>query len=561
MGTTESIIDAPAQNTLRSLLLESCDRHASHPALASVGESALSYADVLAHATHAARRLSDLGVRFGDRVALLAENSPWWGVWYLAIAASGAVVVPILTEFSGGEIARILDHAEPSALVVSERMRTVVEQRGEPMVEAAEPIDDGRPAASPSETVNPNDPFAAEIDPDALAAIIYTSGTTGSPKGVMLTHGNLVSNMKAARALVTIGPGDVLLSILPLAHTYECTIGFLIPFASGAEVRYLAGPPAISRLLQALERVRPTMMLTVPLIMEKVYAARVAPILHKLPRWLASFPPVRRLIHRIAARRVHQAFGGRLRFYGIGGAPLSAQTERFLHEGRFPYAIGYGLTESAPLLAGSNAGDTRFRSTGPAVSGIELRLAPVDTERVTEDGVGEIQARGPSIMVGYYKNEEATRAVFTEDGWLRTGDLGSFDKRGFLYVRGRIKDLILGAGGENIYPEEIEARIDADPLVEESLVIARGAELVARVRLNAERLAERLAGHAGEADVSRLDPQALAPHAHSVLAELRSRVNEQLARFSRISEMVLETEELKRTPTRKIKRYLYEQST
>jgi long-chain acyl-CoA synthetase len=490
-------------------------------------------------------------------VALVAPNAPEWGIWYLAITSMGAVVVPILTDFGPDDVARILDHAEPTAIITSPQTARLVTARTEPEIDLlslAELTDSSAPDPEPPYPTLVGSPEwpGTEPEADTLAAIIYTSGTTGNPKGVMLSHRNLTANMVAARSLVDIGTKDRFLSVLPMAHTYECTIGFLVPFSCGATVTYLTGPPAISRLLPALAEVRPTMMLTVPLIMEKVYSGRVAPVLAKLPAWLAGLRPLQWLIHRIAARKVYAAFGGALHFYGIGGAPLSPNAERFMRDGRFPYAIGYGLTETAPLLAGTNARNTRFRSTGPAVPGIELRLGSVTTGIPLEPGVGEIQARGPSVMMGYYRNPDATAEVFTEDGWFRTGDLGSFGNDGYVFVRGRSKNLILGPSGENIYPEEIEAAIDADPLVEESLVLSRGAELVARVRLNVESLAERI-GAAAES----IDMETLRTQGEQILADLRERVNARLNRFSRLSVMVLQTEAFERTPTKKIKRYLY----
>jgi long-chain acyl-CoA synthetase len=298
-----------------------------------------------------------------------------------------------------------------------------------------------------------------------------------------------------------------------------------------------------------LERVRPTIMLSVPLIIEKIYRARVVPKLAKLPGFLRKFPPTRTLFHRLAAGKLKKTFGGRLRVFGIGGAPLGPDAERFLRDGKFPYTIGYGLTETAPLLAGTAPFDTRFRSTGPAVPGVELRLEP------QEEGsaVGEIQARGPNVMLGYFKNPEATEEAFTDDGWFRTGDLAWMDSDGYVYVQGRVKTLIVGPSGENIYPEEIEATIESDPLVEESLVLSQGGKLIARVRLNLDALAERLGTL-----VSELDPQTVRQAAGQLLEDLRRSVNGELNRFSRLARMVLQIEEFERTPTRKIKRFLYQ---
>lgn len=553
--------------TLRDILTEGSQRYRDLPALARMGGEGYTYREVHESAVRAAGLLLERGIVAGDRVALLSENRPEWGVWYFAVTAMGAVVVPILTEFRKGEVGRIIEHAAISAVVVSTSMRRLCDDVDAIDIEAC------RRDADPGQ----NNPIAeAAIDQDTLAAIIYTSGTTGEPKGVMLSHGNLVTNASGAKSLVTVGPEDRFLSILPLAHTYECTIGFLAPYLAGASITYLDGPPAFSKLLPALARVKPTMMLSVPLIMEKIYQSKVRPAVRKLGL-AGRISPIRRIVHRIAAAEVLKTFGGSLRFFGIGGAALSPETERFLREGRFPYAIGYGLTETAPLLAGTSAENTRFRAAGPAIPEVEIRLAPLGGE-ATDEGtlsplsgpesaagrtparrrsrrlpaVGEVQARGPNVMLGYFKNPDATSEAFTDDGWFKTGDIGSFDADGYLSIRGRLKTMLLGPSGENIYPEEIEAAINAEAVVEESLVLSAGDQLVARVRLNVEALAERIG-----AISANLDGDTFRRVGEDALTEIKTAVNARLNRFSRIAKMVLQTESFERTPTRKIKRFLY----
>jgi long-chain acyl-CoA synthetase len=296
-------------------------------------------------------------------------------------------------------------------------------------------------------------------------------------------------------------------------------------------------------------------MLAVPLIIEKIHRTRVVPKLAKLPARLRRLPPARRLLHRVASKKLERSFGGRLRVFGIGGAPLAPDAERFLRDGRFPYTIGYGLTETSPLLAGTAPFETKFRSTGPAVPGVELRIAPSREGSQAGTGeVGELQARGPNVMRGYFKNPEATKEAFTEDGWFRTGDLAAMDDDAYVYVQGRVKTLIVGPSGENIYPEEIEATIETNPLVEESLVLSKEGNLIARVRLNLDALAEQLGTL-----VSELDPQTVRKAGAQLLEDLRRQVNARLNRFSRLTKMVLQLQPFERTPTRKIKRYLYQQ--
>jgi long-chain acyl-CoA synthetase len=559
--------------TLKDLLLESADRHPDRPALALRGGHVYTYRETLITAASIAAAMQRRGVQPGDRVALLAENSPEWGMTYLGTTAMGAVIVPILTDFHAAQVESILRHAEPRLVVVSDALQSQVEGASQPApvvtIEAlaAEARAEGGAPGTSGPNIDPNEVFAARPDPDDVAAIIYTSGTTGSPKGVMLTHGNLMSNVLSTLDMVAVGEDDRLLSILPLAHTYECTIGFLIPFRAGASITYLSGPPVISSLLPALAEVKPTMMLSVPLIMEKIYRSRVAPVVAKLPGVLRRMRPVRVLVHRVAAGKVKRLFGGALRFFGIGGAALSEDTERFLREGRFPYAIGYGLTETSPLIVGTDAAHTRFRAAGRPIGGVEVRILPQtqndadvprDAVHATQAGgagidmLGEIQVRGPNVMKGYFRNPEATAETFTEDGWLRTGDLGTIDRRGYVYIRGRSKTTIIGPSGENIFPEEIEAAIEADEVVEESLVMSEAGSLVARVRINVEKLAERL----GDA-LPSVDLEGAREHAQDFLNDLRKRVNARLNRYSRVSKMDLQEEPFERTPTKKIKRFRY----
>jgi len=522
--------------------------YAKNPALRNLSEEGVTYEKLGERSRAVEAELERRGIGHGDRVVLLSENRPEWGIWYLGIVASGAVVVPILTDFHERQIAGIIEHSGPELVVVSDQMARAV--KGTKVERLA--IDElwTFPAAEPA-----REPKQAP-QPEDLAALLYTSGTTGTPKGVMLSHKNLLSNVAAGLDVFPIKADDRLLSILPLAHSYECTVGFLTPLRTGASITYLGGPPTISRLLPAFEEVHPTIMLSVPLILEKVYRAKVAPIFVKIPSWIGGFAPVRKLIHRIAVGKLKKQFGGSIRFFGLGGAPVSPATERFLLEGGFPYAVGYGLTETAPLLAGANVSSQRFRSTGPAVKGVELRLQPIEGGSAGKETTreGEIQARGANIMLGYYKNPEATNETFTEDGWFKTGDLGSFGKEGYLFIRGRAKSMILGPSGENIYPEEIEAEINSEPIVEESLVMSVGGTLVARVRLNAEAVAKQLGTMAEKVDVDAFRAQA-----NEVLERLRNEINSRLNRFSKVAKMVLQEEEFERTPTRKIKRFLYQQ--
>jgi long-chain acyl-CoA synthetase len=382
--------------------------------------------------------------------------------------------------------------------------------------------------------------------------ILYTSGTTGNPKGVMLTHRNLVSNAINTGQIQEVNRNDRMLSVLPLAHTYECTIGFIIPMMNGASVFYLEKPPTAAVLIPAMQEVKPTMMLTVPLIIEKIFKMQVLPKLtgSAMMRKLYSFPYFRKLFHGMAGKKLYKTFGGQLHFFGIGGAKLAADAEQFLRDAKFPYAIGYGLTETSPLLAGCTPSLTRYRSTGYGLPGQEIKIDNPDP--VT--GEGEILARGPNLMKGYYKDEKQTEEVFTVDGWFKTGDLGAFDKDNFLYIRGRLKNMVIGPSGENIYPEEIEAVINNQSHVLESVVYEMSGKLVARVHLNYEELekyCQELKESARNIQVNMSDL------VREKLNEIKQKVNSEVNRFSRLSMIVEQQLPFEKTPTQKIKRYLY----
>ncbi len=517
-----------------------------------------------------------LGVRKGDRVALLSQNMPNWGVSYLAVTSMGAVVVPILIDFSDFEISKILQHSESKVIIVSEKQAYKLQGVLPKTLKSAILADDLTEISLGNLELNgavvkaeprKNKGGALSVPEypaeDDLAAILYTSGTTGKPKGVMLSHKNILSNAVSTLGIQDVHPHDRLLSVLPLPHTYECTIGFVIPFMSGAAVSYLDKLPTPAVLLPAMEEVKPTMMLTVPLIIEKVYQNKVLPKLTGSPlmRGLSKVRAVKKFFHKMAGKKIYKAFGGHLHFFGIGGSKLSAATERFLRDAGFPYAIGYGLTETSPLLAGCGPKVTKFQSTGHVLPGQELRI--LDPDPYT--GEGEIIARGPMVMMGYYKEPELTEAVFTKDGWFKTGDLGVMDEDGYLFIRGRIKNIIISPTGENIYPEDIEAVINSERHVLESLVYELKGKLVARVHLNYEEIDRRyheLKESSGKSynemkETAGLLFEQIQAKAKQRLGEIQQKVNARLSRFSRLTFIEEQTEPFEKTPTKKIKRFLY----
>ena len=391
--------------------------------------------------------------------------------------------------------------------------------------------------------------------PDDLAVIIYTSGTTSKPKGVMLTHAALCAQVGISSGIFPVLPDDVFLSVLPLSHTYECSIGMIYPFSMGARVVYLDRPPTASALMPALRAVRPSVMLIVPLIIEKIYRHQVLAKFNSNGFWRTLYKVgfLRRYLHRVAGKKLLKLFGGRLRFLGIGGAKLDGGAEKFLLEAKVPYAIGYGLTETAPLLAGAAPSQVRLGSTGPQAPGVQLRLENINPDTRQ----GEVVALTPSVMLGYFKNPEATKEVFTDDGWFRTGDLGEFDKDGWLYIKGRLKNMIVGPGGENIYPEDIETVLNSHVYIADSIVTEQEGRLVALVHFNRDEIEAMIDNWREEWETKK---EAWEAKTEQLKKEIMDFVNAKVNRFSRISEVVEEKDDFAKTPTHKIKRFLYNRS-
>ena len=363
----------------------------------------------------------------------------------------------------------------------------------------------------------------------------------------MLSHKNLVTNAMSAYKQITIFPDDIFLSILPLAHTLECTVGLTVPILHGSSVHYIDKVPTPSVLLKAFSIVKPTMMVSVPLIIEKIYKNKVLPKFTSsfLMKFLYSIPFFRKKLNAVAGKKLIETFGGRLRFFGIGGAGLSRYVEQFLIEAKFPYIVGYGLTETAPLLAGSNIGETiKLGSTGLAMAGVELSIKDKDL-----NGRGEIIAKSPSVMMGYYKDEEKSAEVL-QDGWFLTGDLGYIDEDGFLFINGRSKNVIIGSGGENIYPEQIEATINQQEAILDSLIMQRDGKLVALIHLDYELIDKKF-------EANKNSDTYVKEEISKFLEEIRVEVNSQISSFSRMTKFIEQIEPFVKTPTKKIKRYLY----
>lgn len=542
-------------DTLYELARNSVEKFASRVAFSMFEGEQVTYEEVGRRMAHVQEILTGAGLGPGDKVALLSSNMPNWGVCYFAVTTAGMVAVPILPDFSGEELDMIIAHSEAKALLVSDRLFNKLSKH---TIDSLNVVVRTKNLKVTSQRVQAEGATAVPR-PEDVAVIIYTSGTTSKPKGVMLTHKALCAQVDISAAIFPVQTEDVFLSVLPLSHTYECSIGLIYPFSMGSRVVYLDRPPTASALMPALKRIRPTVMLIVPLIIEKIYRHQVLAKFNSNGFWrtLYRIGFMRRYLHRVAGRKLMEVFGSRLRFLGIGGAKLDGGTEKFMLEARIPYAIGYGLTETAPLLAGAAPSQVRLGSTGPQAPGVQLRLENINPETRQ----GEIVALSPSVMVGYYKNPEATKEVFTADGWFRTGDLGEFDRDGWLYIKGRLKNMIVGPSGENIYPEEIESVLNSHVCVADSIVTEQEGRLVALVHFNTEELeakfdewreAWEIQKEAWETRKSEWEIKM-----EQMKKEILDYVNAKVNRFSRISEVVEEKEDFVKTPTQKIKRFLY----
>ena len=539
--------------TFPALFGKAVEKYGDKNALAFVDEQPLTYNEVYHRINSLMCFLEDLGIKPGDRVAILGTNMPNWGIVYLAVSFMGAVVVPLLPDFMPGEIENILNHSGSKTIFISSSlMHKMGDVDGKALKHSIQ-LEDfcfaGPPTSSARYKLNSRAKGSYEVGEEDLVAIIYTSGTTGSSKGVMLSHKNISFNVLAGRKLKHVDEFDRFLSILPLSHTLENTVGFLIPLFNGACVYYLKKAPSPSVLIPALQKVKPTIILSVPMVIEKIYYNKIYPALYGkwILRTLMALGPIKRLLHRSAGKKLLKTFGGSLQFFGIGGAKLNRNVEIFLKQAGFPYAIGYGLTETAPLLAGAVVGETRIGSTGPAIEGIEMKINDPDPAT----GEGEIWARGPNVMKGYYKEPALTEKVLTKEGWFKTGDLGVFDGDGKLYIKGRLKNIIVGSSGENIYPEEIESVINNFRHVVESIVIQQKGKLVALVHMNLEEIDE--AYHHLREEVT----QFVEKKADELLQELKIYVNARVNKFSQLHSIKLQPDPFQKTATKKIKRFLY----
>lgn len=496
-----------------------------------------------------------IGLKKGEKIALCAKNSARWGIAFFSANTYEAVVVPILADFHPDSVNTLVDHSESTVLFTDNDIWAKLDITRMPTVKAVVSTADFKLLYAADENIrkandNLEDLFAEKypegfssadvaypIDNDKdLAIINYTSGTTSAPKGVMLRYECISANVEFGQIRIPSYPTDTIVSMLPMAHMYGMMFELIYPLCGGSSIYYLGKTPTPALLLGAMAEIKPYLVITVPLVMEKIFKSKVAPVINKpVMKVICAIPGINRIIFNKIRNTLLKAFGGNVREIVMGGAALNPDVEKWFRRFRLPYTVGYGMTEAAPLMAYEGWKDFAPKSCGKAINFVEVRIDSEDPY----NKVGEIQARGTNIMSGYYKNEEATKAAFTEDGWMRTGDLGLLDSKGNIFIKGRSKNMILSANGQNIYPEEIEAVVNNQPYVIESLVVNRGAKLVALIYLDAEKI-----------KAENVDAE---EHKKFIMTE----VNKSMPAYSKLNLVEIMEQPFEKTPKMSIKRFMY----
>ena len=507
-------------------------------------EGGYTFSSLKAKCDSLSKKLTQYGIGAGDKVAILSQSMPNWSVAFFSIVPFGRIAIPILPDSSQNEVTNILEHSESKVIFVSQKLMSKLSEECRAKMTLVIDMDTFEVIQSDEEKFT-CDGRTSVPTPEDIATIIYTSGTTGSAKGVVLSHRNLASNVITCYHSCKRTEKDRWLSVLPMAHTLEMTLSMLYPMYCGATVYYLPKPPVASLLMKALKMVKPTTMLTVPLIIEKVYKGSVLPTIQKSRTLTWMNEHMNGLMCRIIGMKLKATFGGHISFYGIGGAKLDPEVERFLLKAKFPYAIGYGLTETSPLLGYSMNRWRTVGSFGYPVYNVKLKLHNVNPET----GEGEVVAKGPNVMLGYYKDPKRTRSVFTEDGWFRTSDIAVQDEKGRFFIKGRNNNMILGPSGENIYPEEIENVINNVEGVSESIVVERDGKLVALVQPNENFIQWDKEGE--DKLYETLD---------AWKAKLLKVTNKNVSKASQVSSIEVMKEPFEKTATQKIRRFKYKDS-
>lgn len=546
-----------AQNFIKEYVEKSLKENWNNPAFSDYLGQTFTFSDVAKDIVRIHGILKTWGIKPGDKVALLGRNSSTWAVTYLATISYGAVIVPILADFAPADIHHIVNHSDSTILFTSDQIWENIDDSSMPHLTAIFSLtrfdllvsrDDEASAswkaevaaiAKKIENLTSNDINFEEISNEKLGVISYTSGTTGFSKGVMLPLNSLAANVLFGHNNIPLQAGDKIVSFLPLAHAYGCAFEFLWPFSVGCHITFLTKTPAPKTILQAFEQVRPKLVLTVPLIIEKIYKKQILPTINKQSmKLLLMVPLLDKKIYQQVNKKLSDAFGGNFMQVIIGGAPLNAEVEDFLKKIKFPFTVGFGMTECGPLISYAAWADNPQGACGKILPTLSVKIDSNDPL----NEVGEIMVRGENVMLGYYKNPEATNATLDAEGWLRTGDLGVVDNDGYIFIKGRSKSMILGPSGQNIYPEEIEAKLNNMPYIQESLVVERNNRLVALIYPDYDA-----------ADEAGLSPEDLV----LVMEENKKTLNQELPAYMQLQKTKLYPEEFEKTPKKSIKRFLY----
>ena len=526
-------------------------------ALSDYKEKGYTYKEIAARIIKLHILFKEAGIKEGDKIAHVGRNSANWCITYLAAVTYGAVIVPILPDFKPEDITNIINHSDSRLLFIDDKIFDNIDISKIPDIIGVLSLDDFRMITSGSSSVKElysmveekystaypelkkEDIKFSDISNDHLAVISYTSGTTGFSKGVMITHNSLAANVRYAQKNMPLNSGDPVVSFLPLAHTFGCAFEFLFPFTYGCHITILTKTPSPQILIQAFKEIRPRLILSVPLVVEKIYKKQLLPVIGKPHmKMLLAIPGINRILLKKIKGKLTETFGGRFKELIVGGAAFNADAEKFFRKMGFRFTVGYGMTECGPLISYASWDTTKPGASGRSVDTLEVKIDSPDPENI----VGEIILRGENVMVGYYKNEKATREMIDDQGWMHTGDLGLIDKEGNIFIKGRSKSMILGPSGKNIYPEEIESVINNKNYITESLVISEDNKLIGLIYPDNEMIKR-----------DNISEEQLL----KILDDTRKEVNERLPEFMSVSKFRLHPEEFAKTPKRSIKRFLY----
>ncbi|MBN1559354.1 AMP-binding protein [candidate division KSB1 bacterium] len=528
------------------------------PAISNYGGDTLTYAQMANKIIWLHYIFEKSGIKKGDKIALIGKNSTNWAIVYLATISYGAVIVPILPDFKADDIHHIVNHSDSVMFFAAQSFFDELDEKKMPALEAIFSLDDfsllHKKRATILQVIAKADEeylekfdgslthanFALpDIPNDALASIVYTSGTTGFSKGVMLPHNSISVNIRYAQNNIPLKSGDKIVSFMPLAHSYGCAFEFLFPLSIGCHITFYGKTPTPKMLIKVFQDVKPQLILSIPLIIEKIYKKQIIPAISTgVKKYLIKLPLLSGVIYSKIREKLIDVFGGEFIEIVIGGAGFNPEVELFLKKIHFPFTNGYGMTECGPLISYDGWQTNKAFAVGKAIDALEVKIDSDDPKHI----VGEILVKGENVMFGYYKNPQATREAIDEQGWLHTGDLGIIDKDGYVFIKGRCKNMLLGASGQNIYPEEIEARLNNLPFINESLVIEKNKQLVALVYPDYEL-----------ADAAKTSEKKLSEQ----MEENRKTVNAQLPGYAAIAKIDIFPEEFEKTPTKKIKRFLY----